>query len=61
MYSISGGYLLRFIMSIYIVKTNQLLKIFKSSATIKRSIGSALKETSFSIVNICANVFISVI
>ena len=61
MHSISGGYLLRFIMSIYIVKTNQLLKIFKSSAKIKRSICSALKEASFSIVYICANGFITVI
>ena len=61
MYSISGGYLPTFIMSIYVVKTNQLLKIFKSSATDKRSIGSALKEASFPIVYICANLFISVI
>ena len=61
MHSISEGYLLRFIMSIYIVKTNQLLKIFKSSAKIKRSICSALKEASFSIVYICANGFITVI
>ena len=61
MHSISGGYLLRFIMSIYIVKTNQLLKIFKSSAKINRSICSALKEASFPIVYICANGFITVI
>ena len=61
MHSISGGYLLRFIMSIHIIKTNQLLKIFKSSAKIKRSIGSALKEASFSMVYICANIFITVI
>ena len=48
-------------MSIYIVKTNQLLKIFKSNAKIKRSICSALKEASFPIVYICANGFITVI
>ena len=48
-------------MSIYIVKTNQLLKIFKSSAKIKRSICSALKEASFSIVYICANGFMTII
>ena len=60
-HSISGGYLLRFIMSIYIVKTNQLLKIFKSSAKIQRNIGSALKEASFPMVYICVNGFITVI
>ena len=60
-HSISGGYLLRFIMSISIVKTNQLLKIFKSSAKIKRSTCSALKEASFPIVYICVNGFITVI
>ena len=60
-HSISGGYLLRFIMSIYIAKTNQLLKIFKSSAKIERNIGSALKEASFPMVYICANGFITVI
>ena len=58
---ITVGYLLRFIMSIYIVKTNQLLKIFKSSAKIKRSICSALKEASFSIVYMCANGFMTII
>ena len=61
MHSISGGYLLRFIMSIYVVKTNQLLKIFKSSAKIERNIGSALKEASFSKVYICVNGFITAI
>ena len=60
-HSISGSYLLRFIMAIYIVKTNQLLKIFKSSAKIERNIGSALKEASFSMVYIWANGFITVI
>lgn len=42
-------------MSIYIVKTNQLLKIFKSSVKMRRSICSALKETFFPIAYICAN------
>ena len=60
-HSILGGYLLRFIMSIYIVKTNQLLKIFKSSVKIEKSIGSALKESSFSMVYICVNGFITAI
>ena len=48
-------------MSIYIVKTNQLRKIFKSSVTIEQSIGSALKEASFSMVYICANGFVTAV
>ena len=60
-HSILGGYLLRSIMSIYIVKTNQLRKIFKSSVKIEQSIGSALKEASFSMVYICANGFITAV
>ena len=60
-HSILGGYLLRSIMSIYIVKTNQLRKIFKSSVKIEKSIGSALKEASFSMVYICANGFITAV
>ena len=55
------GYLLRLIMLIYIVKTNQLLKIFKSSAKMKRSICSAFKEACFPIAYICGNGFITVI
>ena len=60
-YSILGRYLSRFIMTIYIVKTSQLLKIFKSNAKIKRSIGSPSKEASFPMVYICVNGFITVI
>ena len=60
-HSIWGGCLLRFIMLIYIVKINQFLKILKSSAKMKRSIGSALKEASFLIVYSCVNGFITAI
>ena len=42
-------------MSIYVAKTNQLLKIFKSSVKMRRSICSVLKEAFFPIAYICAN------
>ena len=60
-HSIAGGYFLRFIMSIYIVKTNQLLTIFQSNVKIRRTVGLTLKEVAFSVAYNAASIFVDVI
>ena len=64
-HSITGGYLLRFIISIYIVKTNQLLTIkrtVRSRVKIKRTVSITLSEaynTSTIFINVIYLVFYS--
>ena len=60
-HSIAGGYFLRFIMSVYIIKTNQLLTIFQSSVKIKKTVGLTLKEAAFPVVYNAASIFVDVI
>ena len=60
-HSIAGGYFLRFIMSVYIIKTNQLLTIFQSSVKIKKTVGLTLKEAAFPVAYNTASIFVDVI
>ena len=53
--------MLRFIISIYIVKKNQLLTIFTLNVKIKKTVGLSLKEAAFSVVYNAANIFADVI
>ena len=57
-HSIAGGYFLRFIMSVYIIKTNQLLTIFQSSVKIKKTVGLTLKEAAFPVAYNTASIFV---
>ena len=59
LHSIMGGYLLRLIMTIYIIKTNQLLTIFQSKTKIDRNVCLKFKEMMFPAIYLTANVFIS--
>ena len=59
--SILGGYLLKIILSIYIIKTNQLLTIFQSNEKIKRNAFLTLKEAAFPVAYIASNMLITFI
>ena len=59
LHSIMGGYLLRLIMAIYIIKTNQLLTIFQSKTKIDRNVCVKFKEMMFPAIYLTANIFIS--
>ena len=59
--SVAGGYVLKLIMLIYTVKTNQLLIIFRSNAKLNRSRFIKLKELSFQSIFLAINVFMSII
>ena len=59
LHSIMGGYLLRLIMTIYIIKTNQLLTIFQSKTKIDRNVCVTFKEMMFPTIYLTANIFIS--
>ena len=59
LHSIMGGYLLRLIMAIYIIKTNQLLTIFQSKTKIERNVCLKFKEMMFPAIYMTANIFIS--
>ena len=61
MHSIIGRYLLQLIMSIYIVKTFQLLTTFQSNVKIKKTAGLTLKEAAFPVVYNAASIFVDVI
>ena len=61
MHSLLGGYLLRLIMAIYIIKTNQLLTIFQSDTKIHRSVCLKFKEIMFPAIYLTANIFISTV
>ena len=59
LHSLAGGYILKLIMSIYIVKTNQLLTIFNSVTKLKRTQFLQLKELFFPIVYMSLNILVS--
>ena len=59
-HSITGAYILKLIMVIYIIKTNQLLAIFKSMVKLKRSFFSKVREIIFPTVYLTINIFITV-
>ena len=59
--SILGGYLLKIIMSIYIIKTNQLLAVFQASTKMKKNVCLTFKQAVFPATYITVNMFITVI
>ena len=59
--SILGGYLLNIIMSIYIIKTNQLLAVFLASTKMKKNVCLTFKQAVFPATYITVNMFITVI
>ena len=61
MHSFCVGYILKIIMSIYIIKTNQLLAIFQSSTKIKKNVCLTLKQAAFPATYIAIKMFITVI
>lgn len=61
MHSLLGRYLLRLIMAIYIIKTNQLLTIFQSDTKIDRKVCLKFKKIMFPAVYLTANIFISTV
>ena len=61
MQSMLGGYLLKIILSIYIIKTNQLLTVFQSNEKIKRNAFLTLKEAAFPVAYIASNMLITFI
>ena len=54
------SYLLKIIMSVYIIKTNQLITIFNSMSKIQRNICVRMKEVFFPIVFFTIDIFITV-
>ena len=60
-HGILGGYFLKIIMSIYIIKTNQLLAIFQSSTKIKKNVCLTFKQAAFPATYITANIFVTVV
>ena len=61
MHSFCVGYILKIIMSIYIIKTNQLLAIFQSSTKIKKNVCLTFKQAAFPATYIAIKMFIIVI
>ena len=61
LHSILGGYLLKITMSIYIIKTNQLLSVFQVSTKIKKNFCLTFKQAAFPATYIALNMFITVI
>ena len=59
-HSIMGYYLLKVIMSIYIIKTNQLLTIFQADTRIDKSICLTVKEIFFPAMYLVVNIFITI-
>ena len=59
LHSLAGGYILKLIMSIYIIKTNQLLTVFSSIRKLKRTKFLQLKESFFPIVYMSLNILVS--
>lgn len=60
LHSVPGGYLLKLILSIYIIKTNQLLTVFKSTLRVERTQFLKLKELFFPFLYLVINVFVTV-
>ena len=60
-HSITGYYLLKLIMSVYIIKTNQLLTIFKADIKIDKSVCVTMKEIFFPVIYFAVNIFVSII
>ena len=60
-HSIIGGYLLKSIMSVYIIKTNQLLTVFQSTIKVQRSVSLTLKESIFPVAFLTTNILITII
>ena len=58
---ITGFLILKLIMSVYIIKTNQLLTIFKADIKIDRSICLTMKEIFFPVIYFAVNIFVVMI
>ena len=56
-----GGYLLRLILAIYIIKINQLLTMFQSKIKIDRSVSLKFKEIIYAAIYLTANIVISTV
>ena len=60
-HSIVGYYLLKLIMSVYIIKTNQLLTIFQTDVRIDKNVCLNMKEILFPLIYLAVNIFIAII
>ena len=60
-HSIIGYYLLKLIMSVYIIKTNQLLTIFQTDMKIDKNVCLTMKEISFPVTYLAVNIFVALI
>ena len=60
-HSIMGYYLLKLIMSIYIIKTNQLLTIFQTDIRIDKNMCLTMKEIFFPVIYLAVNIFVAII
>ena len=60
-HSITGFYILKLIMSVYIIKTNQLLTIFKTDIKVGRNVCLTMKEIFFPVIYFAVNVLVTII
>ena len=60
-HSIMGYYLLKLIMSLYIIKTNQLLTIFQTDVRIDKSVCLTMKEIFFPAIYLAVNICVTII
>ena len=60
-HSIMGYYLLKLIMSVYIIKTNQLLTIFQTDVRIDKTVCLTMKEIFFPLIYLAVNIFVAII
>ena len=60
-HSIIGYYLLKLIMSVYIIKTNQLLTLFQTDMKIDKNVCLTMKEISFPVTYLAVNIFVALI
>ena len=58
---VAGGYILKLILSIYIIKTNQLLTIFQSKVRVERTYFVKAKELFYPFVYIITNIFVNIV
>ena len=60
-HSIIGFYLLKLIMSVYIIKTNQLLTIFQTDMRIDKNVCLTIKEIFFPVIYLAVSIFVAFI
>ena len=58
---VAGGFILKFILSIYIIETNHRLKIFHSKVRVERTYFVKAKEFFYPSVYIIINIFVNIV